>query len=46
MKKKDKVTKEIIQKYNPYPGKNYEKYEDIKYRLKYDIRKFKRKYFD
>lgn len=44
--KKDKVTKEIIQKYNPYPGKNYEKYEDIKYRLKYDIRKFKRKYFD
>lgn len=44
--KKDKVTEEIIQKYNPYPGEKYEKYEDIRYRLKYDIRKFKRKYFD
>lgn len=44
--KKDEVTKDTIKIYNPYPGKLYEQCEDIKYRLKYNIYKIKRKYFE
>lgn len=44
--KETEVTKEIIQTYNPYPGEIYEKYEDLKYRLKNNIHRFKRKYFE
>ncbi len=44
--KKEAVTKEMVKTYNPYPGKLYEKCEDIKYRLKYNMYKIKRKYFE
>ena len=44
--KKDAAARQAIQDYNPYLGKAYEKYEDIKYRLKNDLYKMKRKYFD
>lgn len=44
--KKGEVSKEAVRNYNPYPGKLYEKCEDIRYRLKYNGYKFKRKYFE
>lgn len=44
--REDEITKEIVNTYNPYPGRIHEKCEDINYRLRNNIYKIKRKYFE
>lgn len=45
-KKDKKVDNLIIEQMNPYPGRIYEKYEDIKYKANSMVHRFRRKYFE
>lgn len=44
--KKENTDVEIIEKLNPYPGKTYEQFEDMRYKINGLKTKFRRKYFD